>query len=473
MSKTNDASIMARFHDSFVNFAARLGFNGGSQQDGSHYQNDYMSRNRLQMEAAYRTNWIAGVAVDTIAEDMTRAGTEITSGVEAEDEGRVEREMQRLSIWPKLQDTVKWSRLYGGAIAVLLVDGQDPSSPLRLDTVDKGQFKGLMVLDRWLVQPSLNELVTEYGDRFGEPKYYAVIADSMALARQTIHYSRVIRMEGIRLPYWQRIAENLWGQSVLERIWDRMIAFDSTTEGAAQLVYRAHLRTYKVKGLRNLIATGGRAMDGLVKQIELIRAYQQNEGMTLMDGDDEFESHQYTFAGLGDMMQQHAQQLSGGLQVPLVRLLGQAPAGLSSTGESDLRNYYDNVGARQETNLRPGVGTIYELVHRSLTGKPLPDDFSFIFRSLWQLSDTDKSTVARNVAETVSGLEDNGIIDRAQALRELRDISKSTGIFSSISDQDIEEAQNEPPETETLPPLPQDEPLAPDDTEGGDKPLGV
>ncbi|MDI5448925.1 hypothetical protein MJL27_26670, partial [Salmonella enterica subsp. enterica serovar Anatum] len=41
--------------------------------------------------------------------------------------------------------------------------------------------------------------------------------------------------------------ENEWGMSVVERIWDRLTAFDSATVGAAQLVYKAHLRTYKVE----------------------------------------------------------------------------------------------------------------------------------------------------------------------------------------------------------------------------------
>ena len=156
----------------------------------------------------------------------------------------------------------------------------------------------------------------------------------------------------------QRIAENGWGQSVLERLWDRLIAFDSVTQGAAQLVYKAHLRTYAVEGLREIIGIGGKALDGLVKQIEMIRMYQSNEGMTLMDSKDKFEAHQYSFSGLSDMMLQFGQQISGALGIPLTRLFGQSPAGLNSTGESDIRMYYDNVKQEQERRLRVGVGML-------------------------------------------------------------------------------------------------------------------
>jgi phage-related protein (TIGR01555 family) len=431
--------------DSFVNFMARVGLGAGSQQDASHYRFGFQSRNRIQMEAAYRSNWVAGMAVDTVAEDMTRAGTEITSEIDPADQSAIEQAFNRLAIWPALRDTVRWSRLYGGALAVVLVDGQSMASPLNIERIGAGQFRGLLVLDRWLVQPSLQDLVTDYGPDLGLPRYYDVVADSMALSRQRIHYTRCIRLDGLHLPYWQRRSENLWGQSVLERLWDRMIAFDSTTEGAAQLVYKAHLRTFKVEGLRDIIATGGPALDGLTKQIEMMRQTQSNEGMTLMDGTDEFDSHQYTFSGLSDMLLQFGQQLSGALQIPLVRLFGQSPAGLSATGESDLRTYYDNINAQQNSRLRAGLHMLYEITARSETGHGLDDDFDFAFRSLWQMSETDKAAVVNNIGTTINTLEQSGTISHAVALRELRGLAATTGVFSSISDEDIEEAENEPP----------------------------
>ncbi|MDR8341118.1 DUF1073 domain-containing protein, partial [Acinetobacter baumannii] len=81
------------------------------------------------------------------------------------------------------------------------------------------------------VLPDLQDLVTEYGPDYGMPKYYDVITDSVGLCNQLIHYSRVFRMDGIKLPYWQAIAENLWGQSVIERLEDRLTIFDSATLG--------------------------------------------------------------------------------------------------------------------------------------------------------------------------------------------------------------------------------------------------
>lgn len=435
----------AQTGDSYQNFAARVGMGTQNQNSASQYGFSPISRNRVQLEFAYRSSWLAGQAVDTYADDMTREGVELTGELPPDEMERIQKASAGLRIWKALGDTIKWGRLYGGAIAVLMIDGQKTETPLRLDTIEKGQFKGLLVLDRWVIQPSLNDLVTELGPNMGKPKFYDVIADANGLAKMKIHYSRVVRVEGVDLPYWQRISENGWGQSVLERLWDRLIPFDSITQGAAQLVYKAHLRTYKVKDLRQLISMGGKAMEALTNQLEMIRTYQTNEGLTLMDSEDEFEAHSYTFSGLSDMMLQFGQQISGAIGIPLVRLFGQSPAGLSSTGESDIRNYYDNIKQRQESDLRTGVGLIYNVLHRSVLGQEPSESFDFEFSPLWQMSDKEKSEIAASVTTAVVGASDAGLIDRSTALKELRQSSHVTGIFSNVTDEDIKEAESEPP----------------------------
>lgn len=435
--------------DSFQNFLTRTGVGTGNANDGATYGFNPVSRNRIRLENCYRGSWVAGVAIDAIAEDMTREGVEIQGEDKPDDLQALEMEVGRLQLWPQLCETIKWSRLYGGSIGYLMIDGQSADTPLRLDSVSKGQFRGILPLDRWMAQPSLTHLVTDLGPDFGKPKFYEVLPDAASgtIGRLKIHYSRVIRLEGVRLPYWQRVAEMLWGQSVLERLWDRMTAFDSTTAGAAQLVYKAHLRTYKIDKLRDIIATGGAALEGLVKQIQMIRAYQSNEGLTLMDKEDEFEAHQYTFSGLDDVLLQFGQQLSGATGIPLVRLFGQSPAGLNSTGEADLRTYYDNVHQKRETDLRPGVEKVYGLTYRSLFGRPPPKTFSIVFAPLWQLSDEQKADITNTVAAAIVAVHDSQITKRATALRELKQLSHVTGYFSNISDEEIAEAESDPAPT--------------------------
>lgn len=432
--------------DSFVNFAQRLGIGANNALSTSSYGFNPITRVRTQLEWIHRGSWLGGVAVDVVAEDMTRAGVQIKGALPPDHIEQIEEAATTLGVWPALKETVQWARLYGGAIAVMMIDGQKPETPLRLDTVGKGQFKGLLVLDRWMVEPTLNDLVQEAGPDMGLPKFYNVTADAPALPRLKVHYSRCIRLEGIRLPYWQRVMENLWGISVIERLYDRMVAFDSATTGAAQLVYKSYLRTMKVKNLREIVAAGGDIMNGLVAQFDLMRRYQGIEGITLIDGEDEFEATGHSaFSGLSEALAQFGQQISGALQIPLVRLFGQSPAGFGS-GDNDVRLYYDGIASQQKKDLKVGVTKVYRMIAQS-EGIDVPKGFSIEFRPLWQLSEGDKADVASKVVDSVVKAQESGLLNDQTAMKELRQSSGVTGVFTNITDEDIDAAsvETEPP----------------------------
>jgi len=445
--KTSDTSVV----DGFASLNSRLGVgmvdNNISQ---AHYQPNLITRNRLQLENAYRGSWMVGSIVDAIAEDMTRAKIELRHAGDPSETMELERSFTRMGIWGDITDAIKWSRLYGGAIVVMIVEGQDLSTPLNMDTISKGAFKGLVTYDRWQLQPSLDDLIgVDEGAEAGLPRYYSIVNNITAGVDQTlgtkIHYSRVIRMTGINLPYFQAITEMFWGESIIERLFDRLISFDTATMGAANLVDRAYLRTIGVDGLREILAAGGKAEEGLISMFSYMRMLQNNEGLTLTDKNDDFQTHSYSFSGVSDIILQFGQQLAGASGIPLVRLFGQSPSGMSATGESDMRMYYDTILAKQESMLREGIQRILSATYRSIYGKPMPSDTTFEFKSLWQMSAIDKSTVANNITTAITTAYQAGILNDATALKELKQSAEITGIYTNITDEDIVEAENEPP----------------------------
>jgi hypothetical protein len=431
-----------RTTDSFANFAANVGWGTNNQSTGSAYTLTYQSRNRINLEAAYRGSWIVRQAVDALPEDMTRAGVEF-SALEPDDIATLEQDMMRLAIWDALCDNGKWAQLYGGSIAVMLIEGQDFSTPLRVESIAKGQFKGLLVLDRWMLNPPVGEVVTEYGPDMGKPVFYNVIADYAAIPKAKIHYSRVIRLDGADLPFYQRVAENGWGLSVLEPMYDRLIAFDSASVGAGQLIYKAHLRTMSVEGLREIIAMGGPALAGLKANVEFIRQAQTNEGITIVDAKDKFETHQYSFSGLSDILLQFAQQLCGSLGMPFTRLFGQSPTGLGATGEGEMKQWHEKVKQNQERRLRNPLHRLFSVMSMSSLGKPLPNDFGFEFRNLQEMSEKEKSEIAKSTVDAVTAAVDANLLTVSGGMKELKASAPNTGMFGSISDEAINEAEEQ------------------------------
>ena len=347
--------------DSFQNIMLKLGMGTDNALSSSTYGFNPVTRVRTLLEWIYRGSWMGPIAVDIIADDMTRAGIDVTSQMDPKQLDTLNRAVQNLNFWGNVNDCQKWARLYGGSIMVPMIDGQDPSTPLRLDTIARGQLKSFLVLDRWQVEGRTEQLVGPEDPRVGEPMYYRVNSDAPALRGKNIHYTRVFRMLGAKLPYWQAVQENLWGLSIFERIYDRMVSLDSSTQGAAQSVYKNWLRVYKMKGLTDLLATGGDAgIATVMRKMDMTRRFMSNEGMTVVDGEDDVTAlTNGSFAGVSDVILQQAQQISGTLQTPLVRMFGQSPAGLNSTGESDLRTYYDGVNTKQEREFRAPVHQMY------------------------------------------------------------------------------------------------------------------
>ncbi|MCC8421463.1 DUF1073 domain-containing protein [Photorhabdus thracensis] len=454
-NRRSGAKKPVRTTDGYNNFTAKLGGYTSNIQTGGTYIPGYISRNRVQIEFGYRSSFLIGAGVDAMADDMTRKGISISSRMKPDAKGRLETFWEDIGVWDELNNTLKWSRLYGGALLVVLIDGQDPSTELNLETIKEGQFKGVMCLDRWMVKPTDSDLVKEYGPHFGKPQFYNVVINQQGIPPWKIHYSRVIRMEGDTLPFQQAQTENGWGMSVVERIFERVQAFDTATVGTTQLIHKAHLRTYSIDGFRKILATGegSPAYAALMKHMDMIREFQTIEGMTLMDALDTFQTHSYSFAGIADVILRFAEQVSGATGIPLVRLFGQSPSGFS-TGDGDLENYYSRVNTLQERRLRRPLRWLLDISHRSLFGEPLPNDFTFEFNKLWEMSDTDRATMANNVASAIGTLVDRQILPIHAAMTDLRNMADVIGIGGSITDEDIESAKTlwEESESETSPP---------------------
>jgi phage-related protein (TIGR01555 family) len=424
-------------NDGMINLVARLGATANNALSQGTYRPGAMTLLEPKLRAMYTGSWIVRKLVDCIAEDMTRAGI-VLQGVDEIDE--LHAEMARLRIWPKLTEGIQWGRLYGGAISVMMIDGQDLSTPLNLDTVTRGSFMGLQVFDRWRLSVEGINLLKDGGDSVGHPTFYTYDAEN-----QKIHYTRVLRHEGDSVPFQQRQALGGWGASVVECMNDRIIAFDSVTLGVANLVFKAHLRTLKIKDFRAVLAQGGKFEENLIKSLRLMQSLQTNEGLTVMDVEDEFNTHSYSFGGLSEVILQFGQQLSGASGIPLVRLFGQSPAGLNRTGDGDIRNYYDSVNSQQESRLRTPIDRLLQVLYRSKVGKPPPVEMAFQFTPLWQLSASEKATIAKTHSETVGAMEAADIITKETALRELKRQSLETGVFTTITDEEINAAADEPP----------------------------
>ena len=88
---------------------------------------------------------------------MCKAWPTIQSSVlKPEDIDDFQRALRRTYTPARVQQALVWARLFGGAGALMVIDGHEGmlDKPLRLDDVNPGTYKGLIVFDRWSgIQP--------------------------------------------------------------------------------------------------------------------------------------------------------------------------------------------------------------------------------------------------------------------------------------------------------------------------------
>ncbi|MBR3429449.1 MAG: DUF1073 domain-containing protein, partial [Clostridia bacterium] len=78
----------------------------------------------------------------------------------------------------------------------------------------------------------------------------------MGYQRVKIHHSRVLRFVGRELPYMETVAEDYWGASELEHIWDELQKRSATSANIAQLIFQANITTLKMGDLGEHLAYG-------------------------------------------------------------------------------------------------------------------------------------------------------------------------------------------------------------------------
>jgi phage-related protein (TIGR01555 family) len=70
-------------------------------------------------------------------------------------------------------------------------------------------------------------------------------------------------------------------------------------------------------------------------------------------GAEDFVRDTVNFTGVPEILNIIFMLLSADTGYPITRLFGVSPGGMNATGESDMRNYYDSVRSLQSTDLKP------------------------------------------------------------------------------------------------------------------------
>lgn len=420
--------------DAFSNPLFRLGWGSQSPLEATEYPLTRLTDNYALLNSLYRDNWVVQNVVGLMVDDMLREWYAL-GGISPKEQDALSQEERRIGIRERISEGLRWGRLYGGAAGLILIDGQeDLSRPLDLELVYPGSFKGLYILDRWQgVTPDL-ELTMERGEAV--PRYYS-ITDAAGHTVTRVHHSRVVRFTGRDLPLLERQAELYWGESEVEALYKEVVAHDNVSANMAALTFQANVNTMEMKGVEQLLSLASPAMQkrfwAVMQAQSVLRT---NYGIQLVEEGNKITNTQYTFTGLQEVYESMCLNLCGASHYPMTKLFGRSPGGLNSTGESDSRNYYDYVDSQREAKLRPVLEQLLPVICMSAWGH-VPGGLDFTFPPLWTPTAKELAEIAKTKAEAISTAYTNGLLNVDTAQKELKKLEEETGLFGSITDDEI------------------------------------
>ena len=333
----------------------------------------------------------------------------------------------------KLVEARVWGRVFGwGAVLLGVNDGQDLSQPLNLDRVR--DFTHLTVLDKQHAVPlKWYEDVT--APKAGRPETYLVtshaIVQGPTAARLTgaplaasrrraaldqygvreIHESRMIIFGGVRTTVKRRRENTGFDDPLLQRVDEVLRKFGVAWDSLEHILQDGYQGVYKVKGFIDALAMNNPSE--LQTRFGIMDMARSVIRSVIVDADaEEFERQQLTLTGLPDTMDRFAIRLSAAAGMPVTRLMGQSPAGLNATGESDMRMWHERVEYEREYVLEPAVRRLVEIQFAVEGGAP--DSWSIEWPPLASPTDAEAAQMRKTQAETDKIYYDMGVATESE-----------------------------------------------------------
>ena len=386
-------SIAAR-NDDWSNIPTGLG------QQGQDPSCDTVWANRIRLnfntlDRMYTQNALAARIVDRPPFDMIRQGWTLNLPEENEQAPDNQEWMldqqKRLKMPRRLMQALQWARLYGTALLVYgLDDGRDLAEPL--DENNIREFKSLRVYDRWQVR--VKEMDKDpTSDNFEQPVLWE-ITSAITAATFTVHHTRVSRFDGIIPPDRMLIRNDGFGFGVLDRVFPEVRAFGASFAYAEIIMKDFSESVFKIGNLKQLLSSG--QIEQIRSRFRVINLAKSILNAVVIGNDETYEKRSTSVTGLNDLLQEFQFLLGAATGIPLTLLFARSPAGQNATGESDIRNYYDQIKADKTNDLQDPVDEITRLLflmRGSITNGKEPDGWSNTFNSLWQLPATEQADV--------------------------------------------------------------------------------
>lgn len=399
--------LMKKITDGWGNILTGMGFRSTDKSRSTQFVGGFLF-DEVTLSDIYRDEGFGRRIIDLPTDEMTRQWIEIGGDTD----GEMLNELKAIDAQAKIRDLVRWSKLFGGAIAVMgLEDGGELDKPLNENSIKFIDF--IHVYDRYRLSWTSTDLYTDpTNKKFGEVEFYTV--DSLVDGVQfRVHETRVLKMDGKPIPDRAKLENEGWGDSCLQSPYDRLVALGTAYNNIGSIIDDFVQVILTIDGLGTMLSSKDGEQE-VIDRLQLMDLTRSTFNTTVLDNEEQYTKHSSTVTGLQDLLDRFVLALSAVTGIPVTLLMGQSPAGLKATGDNDIRNWYDKVKSEQRELLGPVLERLITLIMLSkesaFKGKIL-EDWTLIFNPLWQPSDEEIAKTRKLVAETDNLYLNTGVLD--------------------------------------------------------------
>lgn len=379
--------------------------------------------------------------VETLADEMTRKFPQFTGpsdGDSADAAAAMNKELDRLNVRARFHRMAEFCGYFGGGLLYMRLRGAagaDLAKPISIspEYIGRDSLEALVPVEPISVGPLAYNSTDPLRNDYFQPNQWFVTGTG------PVHASRFLRFIKNEPPLILRPAYNFLGIPDVQTAWDYLLHFTETRESAARLLKKFSLTVIKTNA--DAVLYGGDDSD-VRKRIAHLARERDNDGVYAINYDDEDMVQLNTpLAGVTDIVRQSLELLACVWRIPVVKFLGVSPGGMNATGESDIRSFYDHVGSQREKIFGHPLEQLAKVMQLSLFGE-IRDDLSYAWPSLWEVTERERSEVAKINADTDAIYLDRGVVDQEAVRAALA--SDKGGRFAGIDP----EAVPDPPPVE-------------------------
>jgi phage-related protein (TIGR01555 family) len=338
----------------------------------------------------FRFNDLAKTAVSELPKDALRLPPCMKvakDGEESQDSDETkERALAKLlrqhKVFPKLLLGRIWGRLYGRGAVVLDVTGAGgPETPWE---PGRGKIRGMFVASgpELRVKSYYSDTMSE---KFSEPATFWLTRHSLGAASAAIeiHESRMILFGGVPTPAQAR-AENMGADdSVIVAAFEALRLAGANWQSVSSMMADLSVAVYKLQGFIDSLAGEGKTvLARRFAEMDQNRAINRCVAVDMEGEDFEFKERG-AMSGLDGIIQAGWLRVAAAFHMPVTKLMGQSPAGLNATGESDQTIWYDQCESERSDVFAPALTHICNALDPSAEWEPE-------WPSLWQETDKEK-----------------------------------------------------------------------------------